>query len=77
MRGVGLSLFSGGAALGIELPDCPGIALRGFGGANLFDAVAGPEAVFRAECRQAALRTDARAGEDEDAVLRGDDDGGH
>lgn len=77
VRGVRLSLLSGGAALGIELPDRPGIALPGFGGADLFDAMTGPEAVFCAEGGQAALRADARAGEDKDAIFRCDGNGGH
>jgi hypothetical protein len=72
--GVGLGFGSVGAALGIELPDEFGIASPGVGSADIFNAIAGPEAVVGAEGGQAALSADASAGEDEDAVGGGDRD---
>jgi hypothetical protein len=45
MGGVGLSLVGGGAASGVELPDEGWVAMQGFGGADVLDAVARPEAI--------------------------------
>jgi hypothetical protein len=72
--GVGLGFGSVGAAFGIELPDEFGIASPGIGCADVFNAIAGPEAVVGAEGGQAALGADAGAGEDEYAVGGGDGD---
>jgi hypothetical protein len=72
--GVGLGFGSVGAAFGVELPDEFGIALPGGGRADIFNAIAGPEAIVGAEGGQAALGADACAGEDEDAVGGGDGD---
>ena len=75
--GVGLGFGTGGAACGVELPDEFGIASPGVGGTDVFNSIAGPKTVVGAEGGQAALRTDASAGEDEDSVGGGDGDGGH
>ncbi len=45
VRGVGLSVRVIGAALGIEIPHQPWVALERFGCANLFDAMPRPEPV--------------------------------
>ena len=47
--GVGRGLGSVGAALGIELPDEFWIALPGVGRADIFNAIASPEAIVGAE----------------------------
>ena len=75
--GVGSGGLRGGSAGGVKLPDEGGIALEGFGSADVLDAMAGPEAVGGAEGGEAALGADAGAGEDEDAVGIGDGDWGH
>ena len=69
VRGIRLGKSARRAPLRVELPDAPGIALPGFGRADILDAIAGPKAVGGAKGRQAALRADARAGEDEDLVV--------
>jgi hypothetical protein len=60
----------------LELPDEGGIALPDFGSSDVFEAMAGAEAVRGAEGGWAAFRVDASAGEDEKAVMRLDGDGG-
>jgi len=57
------------AALGVETPDEFGVGLPGFGGGDLFDAVAVPEASRAAEGGEAGFGGDAGAGEDEETVL--------
>jgi len=77
MRGIRHGGLSRGASGGVELPDKRGIAVKRFGSADVFDAVAGPESVGGTEGGQTALRADAGAREDEDAIGRGDGDRGH
>src|SRR5580700_3369922 len=72
MRWVGLADLRVAAAHGIELPDALRIVFPCLRGCNFFDTISIPQAVAVAEGREAAFRTDARAGENENAVLRTD-----
>jgi hypothetical protein len=75
--GVGHGGLRGGAARGVELPDESGVAVEGFGSADVFDAMASPKAVGGAEGGETALGADAGPGEDKDAVSGRDGDRGH
>jgi hypothetical protein len=68
VRGVGLCLLRGGAAVRIKRPDACGIALPGFGSADIFNAVALPQAIGGAEGGQSAFCADASSGEYEHSV---------
>lgn len=68
VSGVGVGFLALCTSSGVERPDASRIALPGIGRAHVFDAKAGPETIFCAEGGQSAFGTDARAGEDEDAV---------
>jgi hypothetical protein len=57
-----LGCGSSGAAGGVELPDEGWIALPGFGSADVFNTIAGPEAVFCAEGGETAFGADASTG---------------
>src|ERR1700744_5531339 len=70
MRWVRLANLRVAAAHGIELPDALSIVLPRLGGCNFFDAIPIPQAVAVAEGRNAAFCTNARASENEDAILR-------
>ncbi len=69
MGGVGLRGEGVATAHGVEAPDELGVGLPGFGGGDLFDAVAVPEASGASEGGEAAFGGDAGSGEDEEAVL--------
>ncbi len=60
--GVGLGGEGVAATLGVEAPDQGGVGLPGFGGCDLFDAVAVPEASGAAEGGEAAFGGDAGSG---------------
>ena len=71
---VGVGKCGGLSAHGVELPNSPGVALESLGGTDVLDAVALPKAVGGAEGGQSALRTDACASKDEEAVVGADGD---
>lgn len=56
-------------AHGVEAPDEFGISLPGFGGGDVFDAMAVPQASGASEGGEAAFGGDSGSGEDEEAVL--------
>ena len=62
MGGVGLGGEGVAAALGVEAPDESGVGLPGFGGGDVFDAMAVPEASAAAEGGETAFGGDAGSG---------------
>jgi len=73
--GIGLGVNRFAAAHGVEVPDEFGIAAPGGGSGDVFETVVAPEAIRVAEGRDAALGGDAGAGEEEEAISGGNDEG--
>ena len=69
VAGVGLGCEGIAAAHGIEPPDEGWICVPGFRGGDVLYTMAVPKAAGTAEGGEAALRRDAGAGEDEEAVM--------
>jgi hypothetical protein len=69
VAGVGLGGERVAAAHRVEAPDEGWIGVPGFGGGDVLYAMTVPQAARTAEGGEAALGGDARAGEDEEAVV--------
>ena len=70
--GVGLGGAGVSTTLGVEAPDEGRVGVPCFGGGDVFDSMAVPEASRAAECGEAAFGGDSGAGEDEQAVAGGE-----
>jgi hypothetical protein len=68
MSGIGLGLGGDAAAHGIEIPNQARVAAPSVGRGDFLDTVFPPEAARIAKCGNAALRADARAGENDKPV---------